>query len=369
MSQAKNEVAPAPEKKVATPGRQFRATCTQIATSLLTDWVGQDRASEAIGRVAVALSAAASASKKPEDFYDCTPESVGAVIAISALTGIMVGNTRNSLAYAIPRRQRKGEQPQLRYELSHRGVAALAKRSGQFLVPIPVSHADDVGIDENGEIIVKHIDIDNPPQTFEDLRGIVLLVKDLATNNVLFRGWVPKSSIEKRRNKSEGYRFALSNDWAQATDPWHAWPIEQSMKTAMHYAVSRGWCVIDDTSSIRALSVDSENSFGSSSVIIDAQPTKRINSLDSLTDRITGTSSEQQQPEQGTSEKETDETTKTEPPDLFMRLLGSITDAASEKEYDDISEKVDANWEEIEKPKQAILAEALKQASKRLGLK
>ena len=28
------------------------------------------------------------------------------------------------------------------------------------------------------------------------------------------------------------------------------------MKTAMHYAIGRGWCVIDDTEAVRALQAD-----------------------------------------------------------------------------------------------------------------
>jgi hypothetical protein len=31
------------------------------------------------------------------------------------------------------------------------------------------------------------------------------------------------------------------------------------MKTAMHYAIARGWCVIDDTDAQRALSADVES--------------------------------------------------------------------------------------------------------------
>jgi hypothetical protein len=288
------------KQPVLTPARQFRATCTAIATSLLTDWVGEERAADAIGRVSIALSAAAASSKKPDEFYNCTKESIGSVVAISALTGIMVGTTRNALAYAIPRRARKGEPPILRYELSHRGIAALAKRCDQALIPIPISYKDDIGVDDGGEAVVKSRDIDNPPATMDDLRGVVVLVKDRTSGIVTFRGWVPKSVIELRRNQSDAYRFALANDWARESDPWHKWPIEQSMKTAMHYAVSRGWCVIDDVESVRALSIDSENSFGGAEVI---QGTAKRLGLDDLTERLIASSVDpEQEPEAPVSE-------------------------------------------------------------------
>src|SRR5690606_28998595 len=55
------------------------------------------------------------------------------------------------------------------------------------------------------------------------------------------------------------YNYAKSNDWAQKSDPWHKWYVEMAMKTAMHYAIARGWCVIDDTNSQRALTMDVES--------------------------------------------------------------------------------------------------------------
>src|SRR3990167_6862887 len=64
---------------------------------------------------------------------------------------------------------------------------------------------------------------------------------------------MPKSLIEKRR--------AMSRSWngnGQKYSPWHNWPVEMAIKTAMHYAIGRGWCVIDDTDAARALNADAE---------------------------------------------------------------------------------------------------------------
>ncbi len=268
----------------ATAALVFRQTCTKIAGALLKDWVGEDRAAEATGRVSCALASSAASARNPTDFYECTPQSIGTVIAVSALTGIMPSVGATALAYAIPRRPRKGEPPQLTYQLSHRGLAALARRCGQTLVATPIGYKDVIDVDSHGSAVVRSRDIDQPPLTMEELRGVIVSVKDTSTGAALFCGWVPKTVIEKRRACSDAYKFAVTKEYAQATDPWHQWPIEQSMKTAMHYAVSRGWCVIDDSESVRALSADAESQ---PQVIEGHVEGKRIGKLDDLTDRLT----------------------------------------------------------------------------------
>ncbi len=255
-----NAVAKQDKKAISAPA-EFRQRSTQIASTFLRDWVGEERAREATGRIATALSASAAAAKNPQDFYDCTPQSIAKVIAISALTGIMVSTGQGALAYAIPRRPRKGEPPQLQYQLSHRGIAALAKRADLSLVAYPISYADTVDVDESGEIVIRSRDIDNPPQTEEHLRGVMVLVRSIETGVVLSRGFVAKTIINTRREQSDSYLYAERNDWAKESSPWHKWYTEMAIKTAMHYAIGRGWCVIDDTEAIRALSVDAEGDY------------------------------------------------------------------------------------------------------------
>ena len=315
------QLTPAQQKNVAVgkAARNFRQTCEGIANSLLKDWVGEQKASLAIGRVSSALASAAASAKNPSDFYDCTPQSIGAVIAVSALTEIMVSTGRNALAYAIPRRPRKGETPQLRYELSHRGVAALARRAGQSLTAVPISSSDQLTVSPTGEVVVTERDIDNPPMTMEELRGVVIIVKDIATNSVLMSGFVAKKLIIKRMKTSDSYKFAEEpgNEWAKKSSPWHVWPIEQSMKTGMHYACSRGWCVIDDTAAIRAMSMDESPTVQGFVVSPSAQAapivnpvappktledlTERMNESDSASDELKDSEAE---PNAGNKEKE-----------------------------------------------------------------
>lgn len=239
-----------PQKKETDPApRVFRQTTHAIAGSLLRDWVGDERAQEAMGRIAAAISASASAARNPSDFYECTPQSVGTCIAKAALTGIMPGGGSSALAYVFPRRPRRGEPPQLQYELSHRGINALARRCGMTMIPIPISHSDSIVIDNDGQARILSCDADDPPTEWEELRGVVVICRDLKANQIVHRGWVPKKLIEQRRKMSLSDKSDFS--------PWNNWPIEMAMKTALHYAIGRGWCVIDDTEATRALSMDS----------------------------------------------------------------------------------------------------------------
>lgn len=265
----------------------FRQLATRMATELLSDWVGEDRAGEAVGRIAASLSSAAASAKKPEDFYTCTPSSIANCVAISALTGIMPSSGSAALAYLIPRSPRKGEQKQLSFAFSHRGLNALAARSGQTMTAIPISTKDVISVTGDGEVRVEKVDFDNPPTSYDELRGIVVVVRRLDTGIVVCRGWVARKLIDARRDASDAYQYAERGEqWAKDSDPWHKWPVEMALKTAMHYAVSRGWCVIDDTSSVRALAAEATDIIEGRILDEPARQTQRISSMDELTDSI-----------------------------------------------------------------------------------
>ncbi|GIW81469.1 MAG: hypothetical protein KatS3mg105_3276 [Gemmatales bacterium] len=48
-----------PKKATDSVPKKFREQTQQIAAALLREWVGEDRANEAVGRVATAISASA----------------------------------------------------------------------------------------------------------------------------------------------------------------------------------------------------------------------------------------------------------------------------------------------------------------------
>lgn len=237
-------------KPARNPANQFRSMAKQIAGSMLTDWVGTERAGEATGRISAALAAAAASAKDPSDFYDCTPQSIGQCIAVAALTEIMPGTGAAALAYVVPQRARKGEPPQLQFMFSHRGLNALARRTGQTMIAVPVGHKDELDFSPTGDVIVRNRDIDNPPSVESELRGVLLTVQEIGNGQVTCRQFVPKKLIDKRRASSR----AGQNQYG----PWSNWYVEMAMKTAMHYAIARGWCVIDDAAATRALSVEQQ---------------------------------------------------------------------------------------------------------------
>ena len=239
------QVAKRKEQSIA-----FQKTATGSAAKLLTQWVGEERARGATGSMNAALVAVTTAARNPSDFFACTPESVANAVAIAALTGIMPGgNASTSLAYVVPRRPRKDAAPNLQYSLSHRGLQAVARRCGQTMIATPISKSDDIDVDEAGEVTIFRRDLDNPPMTYEELRGVVVTIKEVATGVTTSRNWVPKKLIDPRKAMSQ----------AGNKGPWATWPIEMAMKTAMKYAVSRGWCVIDDTEAMRAISADDDD--------------------------------------------------------------------------------------------------------------
>lgn len=237
-------------QKPKTEAAVFRKRAEDIAGSLLTEWVGEERSKEAVGRISVALTAAAAAAKDPKDFYACTAQSVATAIATSALTGIMPSIGASALAYVVPQRPRKNEQPQLQYMLSHRGLNALALRCGQQMIAVPIGKNDVLDVSPDGDTIVRSRDIDNPPMTYEELRGVVVVVRRIDSGQVICSQFVPKKLIDARK--------VMSRSAKSQYGPWANWPVEMSMKTAMHYAISRGWCVIDDTEATRALSAEQD---------------------------------------------------------------------------------------------------------------
>jgi recombinational DNA repair protein RecT len=324
-----------------TPGTAvaFRQLATRMAGDLLTTWVGEDRAGEAIGRIATALSASAASAKKPDDFYSCTPASIATCVAIAALTGIMPGHGSTALAYLIPRSPRRGEQKQLGFAFSHRGLNALARRSGQMMKAVPIGLNDRIKVSVDGDVDVQELDIDNPPTEYEDLRGVLVVVKNL-NGTVMARGWMPKVLIDRRRDSSDSYTYACKpgNEWAKDSDPWHQWPVEMAMKTAMHYAIGRGWCVIDDTSSVRALASD----ISVQSITVDSQPTRRLpapTGLDELTDRINADSDSHEAEKQPTQQPPEPETPKFNPAgstDEWSAFKSALEKAVAAKSISDV---------------------------------
>ena len=249
------------KQEIAKP---FRERVSAIATSLLKSQCNEKELAAAAGRMSVAFAACAAAARDPSYLHSCTPESIARCVAIAAQTNIMPGNGAGALAYLVPRAVRRGEPPHLNFQLSHRGLNALAMRAGFMMVCLPIGRDDELIVEPTGEVTILERDIDNPPDDWDSLRGVMLLVKSTKTGASLLSSFVPLKVIEKRRDQSDAYKHSKSS-------PWHQWPVEMAMKAAMHYAVGRGWCVMDDSEATRLLAADVEGDR-----LVERQPTPAI---------------------------------------------------------------------------------------------
>lgn len=226
----------------------FRDRVTTMAKGLLAGQVSKQDMDKAAGRISLAFAAAATAARDPSYLYKCAPASIARCVALSAQMDIVPSTGAGSLAYLVPRAVRRGEPPQLNLQFSHRGLAALAMRCGIMMLTVPIGEGDEITVTETGEVKVTGRDLDNPPMDWESLRGVMLLIKDRKTGSLLSSNFVPKVIIEKRRANSDSFKSGFG--------PWVDWPVEMSMKTAMHYGVARGWCVLDDAAVAKAIDQD-----------------------------------------------------------------------------------------------------------------
>lgn len=233
-------------------GGTLRQRVTQMASHMLTDLVGEERATEATARVAMAFAAAHRAARNPQDIERCSPESIGAAVAMSALTGLMPGGAMPSV-WLVPR------GGQLQWMISHRGLLTLCRRAGYQLTAVPVGRDDVVRL-EFGEV-VEHEQVPGAePQSLDDLVGVIVSCRRLADGSVLGRYWMPAADVRKRASKGGPV--------------WKQWPIEMATKTAIKWACARGYVPIESIELDRALAADNR--------AMEAQPAPRRSAVPSL---------------------------------------------------------------------------------------
>lgn len=196
----------------------FADKVSQLANAFLTQLVGPERVEQASGRLALAIRQAAASNPK---LYDCSLQSVAECVAKSALTGLMPGGVKPTV-YLIPRGNR------LEWQVSARGLQALAERQGwRSLTARPV-HADDhyeviLGSDER----IVHKPCGKWAETFGALQG--MYVKGTHESGMVVCVDVPIGVIRARKAVS------------QSGSVWSKWPVEMAQKTAVAWAISRGY--------------------------------------------------------------------------------------------------------------------------------
>jgi hypothetical protein len=94
---------------------------------------------------------------------------------------------------------------------------------------------------EYGEVTEHRAELGCEPQQLSELRGVIVVCKQIADGFVLGRYWVPGSYLQKcSRLRGAG-------------PVWKAWPIEMAQKTASKWACARGYVPIQSIERATAL--------------------------------------------------------------------------------------------------------------------
>lgn len=208
------------------PAADFRRRVEAAAKSILAH---HPRATEAAARVGLAFAAAARAARDPSALYGCTPQSVAACIAQCALADLYPGGHAPSV-YLVPQSPRRGEPMELQWRLTHRGMAAIAARSGWAVHTVPVSRADLPGLRlDCGEVeSFAPSDPSAAVTAWDDLAGVIVVLRSPTGQRV--RLWVSVATIAGRRRVS---RMADDGTWAK-------WPVQMAQGAAIREIVARG---------------------------------------------------------------------------------------------------------------------------------
>ena len=225
-------------KQPAAPPRSWRGDVEKSAASMLVSMVGEERAREAAGRVALAFDVARRAAKDPAALESCSPASVGACIAASALTQLYPGGPSPEV-YLVPR------QGALQWSLTHVGMGRLAARQGYHLSAVPVHIADRLVV-RLGQVVEHEQDPRQSPASLADLQGVAVVLRRISDGVTLSTAWVPLGVIEARR-KAKG-----------AGPVWNQWPVEMALKTAIRYVYARGGLPLTGDDWRAAVAADAE---------------------------------------------------------------------------------------------------------------
>lgn len=217
------------QREERTPYQAFvdRLTTQVIAAMPIT--VPDEDLKRARSRFRVAFSADAQAA-----LQECTPESVGRAIVMSAMSGLFPGGPRPDV-WLIPRRNKhKGNALEAQWQMSFRGYIRLARRAGWELEPVLVFDGEKFEIQEGDKPSITHLRSLDLPKTWETLRYAYIRVYPVGKREQARYAYLTKAEIQKRRSK------------AQDDSIWREWPLEMVYKTMCHYAGSRELFPTDD---------------------------------------------------------------------------------------------------------------------------
>lgn len=224
------------------PIEDFEKWIKRLTADQLRATLKSDAGKEAARRLTMAFASSCRAAKDPSDFMACTQASVLTAIATSVAAGLYPGGPNPSV-YLVPQRARRGEQPELQWRITHRGLCILASRAGFGIIAVPVGLDDKLEV-SFGEVSTHSTDPTSWPDDLEDLIGVIVVVKRLVDGKNIGRFWTPLGLILKRKATS---RYGAV---------WKAWPIEMALKTAIKFHSSRGHIPMDSPELTAAMSAD-----------------------------------------------------------------------------------------------------------------
>lgn len=180
--------------------------------------VGEEAITESKKYMALAFGAAS------PQLLECTEESIGLAIALSAMSGLYPGGLRPDI-WLIPRKNRhKNYALEVNWQMASRGYQRLA-RMADYDVTAHIVHHHDLFEYEESEPRMEHRPDFDKEGTWETLRlGYVKIVSD--AEGLSYR-LLRKDQIEKRRKCAQDDSF------------WTKWPEEKTLATLYGYAGAR----------------------------------------------------------------------------------------------------------------------------------
>jgi recombinational DNA repair protein RecT len=204
-----------------------RVTTQVIAAMPLT--VRDEDLKRARARFRVAFSSNAQGS-----LVQCTPESIGRAIVMSAMSGLYPGGPRPDV-WLIPRKNRhKGNQVECNWQMSYRGYIRLARRAGWELEPVLVFDGEEFEVVEGSNPTIVHKRRLEIEPSWEGLRYGYIRAYPVGHREQARFAYLTKAEIVKRRGK------------AQDQNIWNEWPLEMAYKTLCSYAGNRELFPTDD---------------------------------------------------------------------------------------------------------------------------
>lgn len=235
---------PSPNEAPArrTPEQEFAARVSGTANKQLQAILGTEAGKRAAHTITMAMLSSMRTARDPSAFLKVTDASVADCVATSYETGLHPGGP-NPVVYLVPQAPRKGEQPELQWRITHRGLAILASRAGYGILAVPVAATDKLKI-EFGEVTVHEAAPDAWPEKLADIVGGILVVRRISDGVVISRAWMPLKAILQRKNKSRDGSV------------WNEWPIEMTQKTLVKWGFARGYVPLDSPEMRAAMEAD-----------------------------------------------------------------------------------------------------------------